>query len=167
MFARLDQVHVPIVEVLENSLLFLRLLFEHRVSRTFASHFFLYKLQIVLDNAFAQDIQGINLRHLVYIASNEEPNNVDTCAQVIEHLVKLGVPNKNIVTLGFGMIETCVEAIFNRNCSDIDIQTSREFATLGTCVPGIDMRASPIALVRRIVLLANLLQRSRDVGPIQ
>ena len=145
MFAGLDQVHVPAVEMLANPLLFLHLLSEHRVSRTFAPNFFLYRLQSVLDAASAQNTQGIDLRHLLYLASGGEPNNVDTCIRVTEHLVKLGVPNKNIVTPGFGMTETCAGAIFNRNCPEIDIQAGNEFAALGTCIPGIEMRVSPIA----------------------
>lgn len=131
--------------MLRNPLLFLRLLSEHRVSRTFAPNFFLYKLQSVLDTASAQDTQFIDLSRLLYIASGGEANNVDTCARVTEHLVKLGVPSKNIITPGFGMTETCAGAIFNRNSPNIDIQAGTEFAALGTCVPGIDMRVSPIA----------------------
>ena len=145
MFAGLGQVHVPAVEMLGNPLLFLRLLSEHRVSRTFATNFFLYKLQRVLDTASAQDTQSIDLRRLLYIASGGEPNNVDICARVTEHLVKLGVSRKNIVTPGFGMTETCGGVIFNRNCPDIDIQARSGFAALGTCIPGMNMRVSPIA----------------------
>lgn len=145
MFVGLDQVHVPATEVLGNPLLFLRLLSEHCVSRTFAPNFFLYKLQNVLDTASAEDTQCVDLRRLLYIASGGEPNNVDICARVSEHLVKLGALDKNIVTPGFGMTETCAGAIFNRNCPTIDIQAGSEFAALGTCVPGIDMRISPTA----------------------
>lgn len=144
LFAGLDQVHVPASEMLGNPLLFLRLLSKHRISRTFAPNFFLYKLQSVLDAASAQDTQIIDLSHLLYIASGGEPNDVDTCARLTEHLLKLGVSNKNIVTPGFGMTETCAGAIFNRNCPNIDIEAGSEFAALGTCVPGIDMRVSPI-----------------------
>ena len=144
MFAGLDQVHVPAAEILGNPLLFLHLLAEHRVSRTFAPNFFLYKLQGILDTASAQETQSIDLSGLLYITSGGEPNSVDTCARVTEHLIKLGIPNKNIVTPGFGMTETCAGAIFNRNCPNIDIQVGSEFAALGTCVPGIEMRLSPI-----------------------
>lgn len=144
MFAQLDQIHAPAADMLGNPLLFLRLLSEHRVSRTFAPNFFLHKLQHVLDTASAQDTHGIELSQLLYIASGGEPNNVDTCARVTEHLVKLGVPGRNIITPGFGMTETCAGAIFNRNCPEIDIKAGGEFAALGTCVPGIQMRISPI-----------------------
>ena len=143
MFAGLDQVHVPATEILTKPLLFLRLLSEHRVSRTFAPNFFLHKLQNFLDTASAQDTQGIDLSRLLYVASGGEPNNVDTCARVTKHLVRLGVPNKNTITPGFGMTETCAGAIFNRNCPNIDIEARSTFAALGTCAPGIQMRISP------------------------
>ena len=145
MFAGLDQVHVPAAEILGDPLLFLRLLSEHHVSRTFAPNFFLHKLQHVLGTASAQDTQRIDLSQLLYVASGGEPNNVDTCARVTEHLMRMGVPKNNIITPGFGMTETCAGAIFNRNCPSIDIEASNEFASLGTCVPGITMRVSPIA----------------------
>lgn len=145
MFAELDQVHVPAEEILETPIIFLRLLSDHRVSRTFAPSFFLHKLESALDTAKIQDTQGIDLCGLLYIASGGEPNNVDICARVTEHLLKLGAPNKNILTPGFGMTEICAGAIFNRNCPDIDMQAGRRFAALGRCVPGIDMRVSPFA----------------------
>ena len=145
MYAGLDQIHVPAAELLGSPLLLLRLSSQHRVSRTFAPNFFLYKLQRALDTASGQDIKDINLCDLLYIASGGEPNNVDTCARVTEHLVKLRAPNRNIITPGFGMTETCAGAIFNRNCPHIDIEAGREFAALGTCVLGINMRISPVA----------------------
>ena len=144
MFAGLDQVHIPAIRMLWNPLLFLRLLSEHSVSRTFAPNFFLHKLQSALGTASAQETQNIDLHRLLYIASGGEPNKVDTCARITDHLVGLGVLNKNIITPGFGMTEICGGAIFNRMCPGIDIQAGREFAALGTCVPGIDMRISPI-----------------------
>ena len=148
MFLGVDQVHVPALEVLGDPLLFLRLLSEHRVSRTFAPNFFLYKLQTVLNTASAQNLQGIDLGRLLYIFSGGEPNNVGTCARLTEHLMKLNCRNKNIIVPGFGMTETCAGAIFNMNCPEIDIQADNEFATLGKCIPGIDMRISLISHTR-------------------
>ena len=142
MFAGIHQVHVPAVEVIENPILFLRLLCEHRVSRTFAPNFFLSKLQGSLEAASPQETKDIKLGNLLYIASGGEPNNVETCARVTDHLIKLGVANKYVITPGFGMTETCAGVIFNRRCPDVDIRTGREFAALGECVPGIEMRIS-------------------------
>lgn len=145
LYAGLDQVHVPAADILGNPLLFLRLLSEHHVSRTFAPNFFLHKLQTVLDKASVEDIQDANLENLRYVASGGEPNNVAICARITEHLMKLGGRKINIITPGFGMTETCAGAIFNRECPIFDIKAGREFAALGTCVPGIEMRISPVA----------------------
>ena len=97
------------------------------------------KLQGVLDTVSVNDTRGIDLGHLLHIASGGEPNSVDTCIRMTEHLIKLGATNKNIIVPGFGMTETCAEAIFSQNCPDADVQAGNEFAALGTCVPGIDM----------------------------
>ena len=145
MFAGLNQVHVPAAEVLKDPLLFLRLLSEHHVSRTFAPNFFLYKLQNVLDTASTSETEGIDLRRLLYVASGGEPNNIDTCARVTNHLMRLGVANKNAITPGFGMTETCAGAIYNRKCPEVDIRAGNTLAALGRCVSGIEMRVSPVA----------------------
>ncbi|KAI4147623.1 MAG: hypothetical protein LQ341_001750 [Variospora aurantia] len=142
--AGLDQVHVPATDILGDPMLFIRLLSLHHVSRTFAPNFFLQKLQTVLDNASVRDLEGVNLGSLCYIASGGEPNNVGICARVIEHLLKLGGRETNIIRPGFGMTETCAGAIFNRECPIVDIDAGREFASLGMCVPGIEMRISPV-----------------------
>lgn len=145
MYAGLNQVHVPAIEVVGKPLLFLRLVSMHRVARTFAPNFFLDKLQRVLDTVTAQEIEDVDLCHLLYIASGGELNNVHVCARMTEHLTALGVTNANIITPGFGMTETCAGAIFNRDCPNLDIEARHEFATLGKCVPGINMRISSTA----------------------
>ncbi|KAL8941388.1 MAG: hypothetical protein Q9216_002266 [Gyalolechia sp. 2 TL-2023] len=144
LYAGLDQVHVPAAEILGDPLLFLRLVSEHSVSRTFAPNFFLRQLQRVLDDASAKDIQGINVSTLLYIASGGEANNVKTCARVSEHLVELLSPRDTIITPGFGMTETCAGAIYNNECPRIDLQAGRDVASLGSCAPGIEMRISPV-----------------------
>lgn len=144
MYAGLDQVHVTAAEILGDPLQLLRLVSVHRVSRTFAPNFFLRKLQQSLDESSALDTQGINLDGLLYIASGGEANKVNTCVRVNDHLMDLGCPRRSVITPGFGMTETCAGAIFNKHCPFIDIEARRDFASLGTCVPGIEMRISPI-----------------------
>ncbi|KAI4153244.1 MAG: hypothetical protein L6R39_001626 [Caloplaca ligustica] len=143
MYAGLDQVHITAADILGNPLRLLRLVSVHHVSRTFAPHFFLRKLQRVLDNACAEETQGIDLSSLLYITSGGEANKVDTCWQVTEHLLKLLGPRRNIITPGFGMTETCAGAIFNQESPALDIKAGRDTASLGTCIPGIEMRISP------------------------
>lgn len=145
LYAGLDQVHVPAADILGDPLLFIRLLSHHYVSRTFAPNFFLQKLQTALDKASVQDLEDVNLGSLCYIASGGEPNSVAACDRVTEHLLKLGGRETNVIRPGFGMTETCAGAIFNPECPIIDIKAGREFASLGLCVPGIEMRISPVA----------------------
>ncbi|MCJ1331967.1 hypothetical protein MMC10_008659 [Thelotrema lepadinum] len=146
MLAGCDQVHVSTTEVIADPLVFLRLLSKHRVTRTFAPNFFLHKLRQRLDNATAHDTHEIDLSHLLYMISGGEPNNVDICASISEDLQKLGAPTANTITPGFGMTETCAGAIYSRECPEIDVQAGAEFTALGTCIPGIEMRVTPIVM---------------------
>jgi acyl-CoA synthetase (AMP-forming)/AMP-acid ligase II len=142
MLAGVDQVHIPAAKVILAPLVFLRLLSEHRVVMTFAPNFFLSKLQHRLDSATSLELQGIDLKHLHYLVSGGEPNDVQTCVRVSDHLRKLGAPTTTTLTPGFGMTETCAGSIYSRECPSIDIAAATEFAALGTCVPGIEMRVS-------------------------
>lgn len=46
----------------------------------------------------------------------------------------------NVIRPGFGMTETCAGSTYSRSCPSRDIARRLEFASLGTCVPGIRMR---------------------------
>lgn len=63
------------------------------------------------------------------------------------------------------MTETCAGAIFNRNCPDVDVQADTEFAALGTCVPGIEMRTSSIAHVDAEIM--NTYSSSNEEGALE
>ncbi|KAF2793762.1 putative polyketide synthase PksJ [Melanomma pulvis-pyrius CBS 109.77] len=142
MIAGCDQVHVPTAEVIVDPLVFLRLLSKHRVARTFAPNFMLAKLQQLLDTTPTSDTHGIHLHDLLYLISGGEPNSVNICVQLSEHLQRLGAPTTSTITPGFGMTETCAGSIYSRKCPDVDVQTGTEFTALGTCVPGIEMRVN-------------------------
>ena len=146
MLVGCDQVHVPAANVIADPLIFLRLLSKHHVVRTFAPNFFLCKLQQRLDAAMAHDTDGIDLHRLLYLISGGEPNNVNTCVRISEHLRKLGAPTIGTITPGFGMTETCAGSIYSRNCPDVDVHAGTEFAALGKCVPGIEMRVTPATM---------------------
>ncbi|CAG8957822.1 hypothetical protein HYFRA_00000162 [Hymenoscyphus fraxineus] len=88
MFAELDQVHVPTQEVFDDPLLLLRLLSQHKVSRTFAPRSFLYKLQLSLDRASTEETQQMNLGGLLYIGSSGEAN-LEDCARINDIFARL------------------------------------------------------------------------------
>ncbi|RAH78845.1 acetyl-CoA synthetase-like protein [Aspergillus japonicus CBS 114.51] len=137
MLARMDQVHVPGSDLLSNPTTFLDLIDTHRVCRTFAPNFFLAKLRATLENL--QDTPQWDLSCLTYIASGGEANVTRTCAGISKLLVQHGAPS-NVIVPGFGMTETCAGAIFNTRCPEYDEQEKLEFAAVGQCMPGIQVR---------------------------
>ena len=73
------------------------------------------------------------------MASGGEANVTKTCDEVSTLLSYYGAP-PNVVVPGFGMTETCAGAIFSTRCPQYDIEHKLEFASVGTCMPGIEMR---------------------------
>jgi acyl-CoA synthetase (AMP-forming)/AMP-acid ligase II len=162
MFAGIDQIHISAKRIVADPLLFLRLLSQHHVSRTFAPQFFLQKLQATLDTATLQELDGIQLDHLLYLNTGGEPNSVDTCVHLTKHLMRLGVTTSNIIVPGFGMTETCAGAIFNTQCPYVDVRPGNEFTSLGSCMPGIEMRVSRTTATEQKVSTGSLELR----GPV-
>ena len=139
LFIGVNQVHVHAADIITNPIEFLRLINQHRVSRTFAPNFFLARLRSALENTDIQE--NWDLGCLRYIASGGEANVTETCAIVTSLLMKYGAPERTIVT-GFGMTETCAGSIFNTSCPVYDIENGLEFASVGHCMPGVEMRVT-------------------------
>ncbi|CAG8379960.1 unnamed protein product [Penicillium salamii] len=143
MLALKDQVHVHSTDVLSDPIKFIDLIDKHRVTRTFAPNSFLAKLRGVLSVTPNGVTNGVSrnwdLSCLNYVASGGEANVTKTCSEVSRLLSRYGAPS-NVVVPGFGMTETCAGAIFNTNCPQYDIEHKLEFASVGTCMPGIEMR---------------------------
>lgn len=137
LFLNVDQVHVHAADVLSRPTLFLDLLTNHRVSRSFAPNFFLARLvSAIREN---DDEHQWDLSSLIDIVSGGEANDIQTCVSLIELLMSYGAP-QNVLTVGFGMTETCAGAIYNTQCPKSDIANARLFASMGKCMPGIEMR---------------------------
>lgn len=144
LLALKDQVHVHSTDVLSNPLKFVDLIDKHRVTRTFAPNSFLAKLRVALSEISSSSTtngtsHNWDLRCLDYVASGGEANVTKTCDEVSKLLVRYGAP-RNAIVPGFGMTETCAGAIFNTKCPQYDIDHRLEFASVGTCMPGIEMR---------------------------
>jgi len=137
LFVGVDQVHVHAADIIAKPVEFLRLVDKHRVSRTFAPNFFLARLQSVLENSDVP--RHWDFTCLRYLASGGEANVTETCAAVTRLLTKYGAPARTIVP-GFGMTETCAGSIFNTSCPKDDIENGLEFASVGHCMPGVEMR---------------------------
>ena len=142
MYLRVDQVHVRASDVIADPMTFLRLISKHRVTRTFAPNFFLSKLRSVLEKATPESLStDLDLTCLRLIASGGEANVVETCGAMTKLLGMCGAPS-NVIVCGFGMTETCAGAIFNLDCPQYDLEKGYEFASLGSCMPGIEMRVA-------------------------
>jgi acyl-CoA synthetase (AMP-forming)/AMP-acid ligase II/thioesterase domain-containing protein/acyl carrier protein len=132
-----DQIHVPASEMLQDPLNFVRLLDAHEVVYTFAPNFFLTKVRDSLISAgpyFKADLS--RLRALI---SGGESNVVATCDILTQELGRLGVQGE-VIRPGFGMTETCAGSIYSKACPSHDLALNLEFANLGTCIPGLEMR---------------------------
>ncbi|KAL7755525.1 hypothetical protein ACKLNR_014623 [Fusarium oxysporum f. sp. zingiberi] len=138
-----DQIHVHAADVVASPRLFLDLLSNHKVSRSFAPNFFLAKLVTSID-AHATSSDAWDLSNLTILASGGEPNDVQTCVRA-SGLLSIYGARKDCITPGFGMTETCAGAIFNLECPSYDVIQGRTVASLGRCMPGIEMRVTPSA----------------------
>jgi acyl-CoA synthetase (AMP-forming)/AMP-acid ligase II/thioesterase domain-containing protein len=139
IYTHSDQVHIPTVEVLSHVTLFLDLIHRHRVSRTFAPNFFLAKLRAALS---ADDILAKytgSLSSLRYIVSGGEANVTQTINDLAQMLKKCGAVS-NVIVPAFGMTETCAGAIYNTLFPQYDVEHGLPFASVGSCMPGIQVR---------------------------
>ncbi|KUJ06386.1 putative non-ribosomal peptide synthase-like protein [Mollisia scopiformis] len=136
-----EQVHVQASDLLVDPLRFLIFIARHRITHTFAPNFFLASLRTALEKPepFAGDI--LDLSCLRVLISGGEQCVVETCQALTSLLHKYGVHGE-VIRPGFGMTETCAGSIYNRNCPSYDISNQSEFASLGSCVPGISMRVT-------------------------
>ncbi|KAI0411468.1 acyl-protein synthetase [Xylaria grammica] len=140
LFFNVDQVHVQSADVLSRPRLFLDLLSIYQVLRSFAPNFFLAKLiSAILTDNDEQSLYQWDLSNLTDIVSGGEANDVQTCVSITELLASYGAP-WNVLTIRFGITETYAGAIYNTQCPKNDIANGRLFASLGKCIPGVEMR---------------------------
>ena len=138
MILRANQVHVQAADVLCDPQLFVELISRHKVAYTFAPNFFLAALRRSLQT-HASPPSHWRIDCLRVLVSGGEANVVDTCAELTKMLQSFGT-SRNVICPGFGMTETCAGCIYGRDCPDYDLANKNEFASLGTCIPGIAMR---------------------------
>ncbi|RAK81888.1 acetyl-CoA synthetase-like protein [Aspergillus fijiensis CBS 313.89] len=139
LLAGVDQVHVSPSDVIQSPLWFLKLLEQHQVARTFAPNFFLAMLARTLDATAVGSATFFDLQHLQYIVSGGEATGVSVCTRLSAYLSRCGAA-ENCIVPGFGMTETCAGCIYNPGFPGYDQRHGYEFASLGSCIPGVEMR---------------------------
>ena len=136
-----NQVHVHASDMIEDSANFLRLLEKHCVSYTFAPNFFLALLSKRLME-LEKDSRGtlqFNLSSLRTVFTGGEANVVETCATLTQQLHRFHVTGE-VIQPGYGLTETCAGSIFANACPSYDLARKNRFASVGSCIPGLEMR---------------------------
>ena len=142
LYLCMDQVQVQAADIITEPTIFLTLVERHRVSRSFAPNFFLARLRQDLEAQNSpKRTRTWNLASLCFLGSGGEANPVETCNAVSSLLRRFGA-RADVIVPGFGMTETCAGAIFNTDCPGYELDRGLEFASLGTCVPGMRMRVA-------------------------
>ena len=133
-----EQVHVDATDLVANPLTFVELVDKHRVAYSFAPNFFLASLRRALERPAPFQINP-NLECLRAVISGGEANVTETCNAVTQLLGQYGAPS-SFIRPGFGMTETCAGSIYSKQCPAYDLNKKSEFASLGSCIPGLSMR---------------------------
>ena len=140
MWAGASQVHVQAADLVPHPLRFLQLIQRHRVAHSFAPNFFLASLRRALESPDATELRNsLDLSTLRTIVTGGEANVVETCVALTKLLNEHGA-SSNVLSPAFGMTETCGGSIYSKDCPRRDIECNNEFATVGSCISGMDMR---------------------------
>lgn len=125
---------------MRDPLRFVSLLDLHKVAYTFAPNFFLAMVHdcLMTDPSFTADVSTLKA-----LITGGESNPTSTCRELTRELQRLGARGE-VIRPGFGMTETCAGSIYSRSCPSYDINLEVEFASLGTCIPGVQMRVMSI-----------------------
>ena len=135
------QVHAQAADIVLQPTLLLSLIDKHRVAYTFAPNFFLASLRRKLEADIDLQVESkdLDLSSLRALISGGEANVVETCAALTKQLHQYHARGE-FIRPGFGMTETCAGSIYGKSCPSYDLKNELEFASLGNCIPGIDMR---------------------------
>ncbi|KAL3424904.1 nonribosomal peptide synthetase [Phlyctema vagabunda] len=142
MHLAVEQFHVQASDLLVNPLKFLSLISKFRVTHSFAPNFFLASLRSALEKPGAfEPGKEPNLSCFRVLISGGEANVVETSVALTQLLAAYKVKGE-IVRPGFGMTETCAGSIYSLECPSYDVANAHEFASLGSCIPGLELRVS-------------------------
>ena len=141
LYVGATQLHIESATILADPLLFLRIVDRYRVSMTFAPNFLFGLINAAMQargsgGAKPQPL-SLDLSSLRHIISGGEANLVETGRRFLDLLSPYGLA-RNSLWPAFGMTETCAGSIYSREFPDCD--ASREFASLGEPITGLQMR---------------------------
>ena len=140
MYLCAEQVHVQASDLLMEPLTFLYLIDKHRVSYTFSPNFFIASLRRAFSGIdTAHSNRHLDLSCLKFVVCGGEANVVATLVAVTEMLTPYGAKD-GFFRPAFGMTETCGGSMYGSDCPSYEVKQGLEFSTVGTCIPGTEMR---------------------------
>ena len=156
MYLCAELIHIPAATIIAKPMIFPQLIDRHRVTYTFAPHFFLAQLMQSIETVdnLPTTLDMSCLKHLI---SGGESNLVETVAALTESFQKHNLRGE-VVRPGFGMTETCAGSIYSQNCPAYDLANGYSFASLGKPIPGTEIR---------IMLSHGQQAASGDIGDLQ
>ena len=137
-----DQVHIQAADLLLDPRKFLTLISKHEITHSFAPNFFLASLRTALEKPGPfEAISKPDLSRFRILISGGEANVVETANALTVLLRQYNLPaDTEVIRPGFGMTETCAGSIYSKKCPSYDVAHNLEFNSLGTCIPGLNMR---------------------------
>jgi len=142
MYLNASQVHVQAADLLEDPLIFFRMINQNKIAYTFVPSFYLAGLRRALEEfagSRSDAAKYLDLSYLRALVCGGEACVVETCKAISDLLVRFGAA-KHVIRPGFGMTETCAGSIYSKSCPTYDLYNELRVTSLGRCVPGIDMR---------------------------
>lgn len=135
-----EQVYVQATDLVPSPLLFLEIINQQRVSHSFATNSFLHSLRVALNSPASAALKSqLDLSCLKTIVTGGEANVVETCVALSQTLQDHG-SGPNVLTPAFGMTETSGGSVYSKKCPDWDTECNNEFAAVGICIPGAELR---------------------------
>ena len=136
-----NQIHTEPATVLADPLLFLQIIQRYQVTIAFAPNFLLGQINAALSDTGEQAdemrVEALDLSCLRRIVTGGEANVVATGRRFLDLLAPYGL-SADALWPAFGMTETCAACVYSHEFPNID--TEREFATVGMPVEGLKVR---------------------------
>ena len=140
LYSAANQVHVPADVLLEDPLSFIHLIDRHRVTHSFAPNFFLASLLRAVQQVHPiSSPRRPDLSCFRALTTGGEANVVKMCNALSTLLGSYGTL-ENVVRPMYGLTETCAGIIVSHLFPRYDLQNHHEFASVGICIPGMQMR---------------------------
>ncbi|KAI0473127.1 acetyl-CoA synthetase-like protein [Xylariaceae sp. FL0804] len=136
-----EQVQVEADDLLNNPLLFPRLVHRHGVTVSFAPNFFLDLLQARMkaNDPNLENPEKLDVSTLRSLFSGGEANVVETAVRLTRAFRAYGAKSEFLCP-GYGLSETCAGVFWGFQCPSKDVKHGREFTSVGRSIPGCHFR---------------------------